>query len=315
MVVLVALSSALSGALACGSSSGGVTPGDGGGSDASRDGAKDAGREGSSRHDSGGPSKDGGDGGTEASITGVAIVSATGAPLKGAPGDAIELDVVYTRSDGTTSPVETSFTWTEPSTVTAQNPADAGSTGILPEAGTAPTAFFVDNPYRITHDGLLYIVAAGASPPTPMTVSASIPGHGTAKTTVTVLAAPTGDALNGKTIFQTLGLKPCASCHGTTGAGSPPVDGGEYKLPLMGGELFAYPAPGLNDAPDSGNLADDPSWTAGLLGMAAQADIDNEGVALRTPMPTFFDVTDLAGKPMNAQDFADIYAFLKTQTH
>jgi hypothetical protein len=103
-----------------------------------------------------------------------------------------------------------------------------------------------------------------------------------------------------------------------TGAGSPPVDGGkspQYKLPSTGGSLYPYPAPGLNDAPDSGNLATDPTWSAGLLGMAAQADMDNHGVALRAPMPTFFMASDGtgSGKTLGAQDFADIYAWLATQ--
>jgi hypothetical protein len=106
-----------------------------------------------------------------------------------------------------------------------------------------------------------------------------------------------------------------------TAGGSPPVDAGEagveYQLPIgPGGELFPYPAPPLsNTTTDAGpNLAADPTWSAGLLGMAAQADIDNDGVALRPPMPTFFDTSDGTGKNLGAQDFADIYAWLKTQT-
>jgi len=51
------------------------------------------------------------------------------------------------------------------------------------------------------------------------------------------------------------------------------------------------------------------------LGVAIQADIDNNGVALRGPMPDFFQaVTDDAGATLSAQDVADIYAWLKTQT-
>jgi hypothetical protein len=48
--------------------------------------------------------------------------------------------------------------------------------------------------------------------------------------------------------------------------------------------------------------------------MAAHADIDNNGVALRIPMPEFFDGKDGLGGTLGAQDFADIYAWLKTQT-
>jgi hypothetical protein len=62
------------------------------------------------------------------------------------------------------------------------------------------------------------------------------------------------------------------------------------------------------------NVAADPAWNAALLGMAIQADIDNAGVALRPPMPDFFQATtDDAGTTLRAQDFADIYAWLKTQ--
>ena len=37
--------------------------------------------------------------------------------------------------------------------------------------------------------------------------------------------------------------------------------------------------------------------------------MDNQGVALRAPMP------DWLHQPLGTQDFADMYAFLKTQTH
>ena len=77
---------------------------------------------------------------------------------------------------------------------------------------------------------------------------------------------------------------------------------------------FPYPAPGLNDVADSGNLASDPAWSAPLLGMAAQADMDNRGVALRAPMAQWTGKLDPSKTPINAQDFANIYAWLKTQT-
>jgi hypothetical protein len=76
---------------------------------------------------------------------------------------------------------------------------------------------------------------------------------------------------------------------------------------------YAYPAPGINAEP--GNLASDPSWNAALLALAARADIDNRGVALRLPMPDWLASPDPAtGHLLTTQDFADIYAFLKTQT-
>ncbi len=92
-----------------------------------------------------------------------------------------------------------------------------------------------------------------------------------------------------------------------------------YRIPISAsGELFPYPAPPLNNTTTEGspNLAADPAWSAGLLGMAAQADMDNGGVALRIPMPVFFTAPDgTDGGVLGAQDFADIYAWLKTQTH
>jgi hypothetical protein len=44
--------------------------------------------------------------------------------------------------------------------------------------------------------------------------------------------------------------------------------------------------------------------------------MDNGGVALRLPMPDWLSTPNPAtGAPLATQDFADIYAFLKTQTH
>jgi Cytochrome c len=257
------------------------------------------------------------------SVTGVEIAAASEAGLQGAPGDALQLQTVLKLSDGTKMVVPYSdVNWTAPVTVTAQDPNDAGPSSVLPEAGAEPTAFFVSNTYRITQQGVLFITAAGTASHGFVTVSASVPDAGTASAKVTVLPAPVGDPTRGATLFQAIPGNPCASCHGPAAAGSPPVDGGEagaeYLLPRgTGGELFPYPAPPLNNTTtDAGpNLAADPTWSAGLLGMAAQADIDNNGVALRIPMPEFFDGEDGLGGILGAQDFADIYAWLKTQTH
>jgi hypothetical protein len=81
---------------------------------------------------------------------------------------------------------------------------------------------------------------------------------------------------------------------------------------------FTYPAPGLNNSvTDAGtpNVAADPTWNAALLGMASQGDIDNNGVALRVPMSDYLGAPNgIDGGSLTSQDFADIYAFLVTQT-
>jgi hypothetical protein len=264
---------------------------------------------------------DGGSDASDGAIVGIEIVASVASEggLQGAPGDAIGLEVLYKLSTGGTSSVNSSdVTWTGPTTVTAQNPNDAGPTSILPEAGAAPTAFFVNNPYRDSNDSILFITDPGTESSPTVTVTASVKGHGSTSATVTVLPAPVGDAANGAKLFAMLHT-PCAGCHGPTAAGSPAVDAGVYQIPIgPGGEFYPYPAPGLNNtSTDAGgpNLAADPTWSAGLLGMAAQADMDNNGVALRAPMPRFYEALDIDGKPLGAQDFADIYAWLKTQTH
>lgn len=66
----------------------------------------------------------------------------------------------------------------------------------------------------------------------------------------------------------------------------------------------------------SAPTASDPTWNAALFAVASRADMDNQGVTLRAPMPDWLARTNPAsGKPLTTQDFADIFAFLKTQTH
>jgi hypothetical protein len=252
----------------------------------------------------------------EASIKSIQIETAADAAPQGAPGDTVELQVVLTMNDGTTMLANSDdVTWLSPPTVVAQNP-DAPDGSVIPDSGDAPNAFFIDNKYRINKVGVLYIVSEGTSGNT-ITVTASYPGApGTASATVNVLPAPTGDVDAGAQYFGGAILA-CYGCHGPTADGSPPVDGGtEYKLPAHTGTLYPYPAPPLsNTSSDAGpNLAADPTWSAGLLGMAAQGDMDNNGVALRAPMPTFFHKATGAGTTFGSQTAADIYAWLKTQT-
>jgi hypothetical protein len=252
-------------------------------------------------------------------IVGLAIITATGAPLQGAPGDAVPLTVALRMSDGTTTPVAPDqVTWLAPATITAEDPNAPGG-DILPEAGAQPTGFFVHNPYRQDNPGVVYVTDPGAVSNPTIRVTASVM-DAAVSAELSVLPAPVGDPARGAALFAH--GPDCGICHGATGGGSPPAllpDGGLLLFDggpaySISGQLYPYPAPGLDDAPDSGNLATDPAWNAALLGLAAQADVDNSGVALRSPMPDWFSGTSLDGGALSAQDFADIYAWLKTQT-
>jgi hypothetical protein len=256
-------------------------------------------------------------------VVGLTIASATGAPLQGAPGDAIPLVVLLSLSNGTTAPAPSGqVTWLVPVTVSAQDPYDAGASP-LPEPGAQPTAFFVRNDYRVDNPapGVLYVTDPGTVSNATITVKASFPDAGEASATIAILPALVGNAANGAALF--LHGPECGICHGATGGGSPQAvfeDGGPELIDSgpaysISGQLYPYPAPGLNDAPDSGNLATDPAWNAALLGMAAQSAMDNHGVALRPPMPDWFGGTNATGGTLSGQDFADIYAWLKTQTN
>jgi hypothetical protein len=261
------------------------------------------------------------DSGADTAANSLRIVAANDAALQGAPGEAIPLQVVFVLADGGTIAVPGEVTWTLPPTVIAQNPNDPGPGSVLPEAGSQPTAFFVSNPYTEQNPpGVLFVVDPGTSRDAGVTVTAAVSDAGQVSAVVTISTAGiTGNATRGGDLFQN--VLGCATCHGKTAAGSIPMDGGDgstvYTIGMEGNQ-YPYPAPALdNVTTDAGpNLAADPGWTAALLGMAVQADIDNAGVALRAPMPDFFGVTtDDAGTPLVAQDFADIYAWLRTQTH
>jgi hypothetical protein len=82
---------------------------------------------------------------------------------------------------------------------------------------------------------------------------------------------------------------------------------------VIDGETYDFPALGLNAEP--GNVGNDPAWNAALLAFSARSDVDNAGVTLRVPMKDWLQNANPAvGKPLTTQDFADIYAFLRTQT-
>jgi mono/diheme cytochrome c family protein len=255
------------------------------------------------------------------------IVATNGGALRGAPGEALNLAVVFVLADGGTAGVPSErVSWTAPVTIVAQDPSQPGPSSVLPEAGAQPTAFFVNNSYSGQYGpGALFIVDRGDDADASVKVVASVSDAGEVSAWVAIApAVNAGDPVRGRSLFQSVSLAEnltCANCHGMTGAGSPAIDEGEagteYELPSTGGDLYTYPAPGLNDMTTASgpNLAADPGWNAQLFGVAIQADIDNNGVALRGPMPDFFQaVTDDAGATLSAQDVADIYAWLKTQT-
>jgi len=251
--------------------------------------------------------------GTSASSTApteLEIVPAGGSSLTAAAGDAVHLTIVERLEDGTQQPLPTGalVSWSSPSTVVALD-TDSMATSPMPAFTSAPTAIFVDNAARpdaaASLESVLFVADAGASGGTTH-VSASVTGSltATATATITVTATPAGNATRGAPLYAA----GCAGCHGATGAGTPANADGTFTL---GGTKYDYPAPGINAA--DGNLASDPDWSPALLALAARADVDNSGVVLRMPMPMWLSIP-VHGQPLTTQDFADIYAFLQTQT-
>ena len=217
------------------------------------------------------------------------------------PGAALKLSVMIQNDDGTTGalPQGTKVTWIAPQTIVAADPNDAGSASLPSDS---PLAFFIDNPVRpdrTDYDGVLFIVQRGATDTPNVTVTATVDGFGTVSAYWPIRDPLTGDPDAGATRYTAL---KCDGCHGPTGAGSPKQSDGTYSL---AGTSYTFPAPPLNAG--DGGAAADPAWTGALFGLAAMGDVDNGGVGLRSPMPDFFGST-------TAQDFADIYAFTKTQT-
>jgi hypothetical protein len=250
------------------------------------------------------------DGGGNDAIVNDALASATltittssDTPQSVAPGAAFRLAVVILNGDGTTSPLPTgtNVTWTAPETVIAADPLDGGSAALPTDN---PLAFFINNPFRpdrSDYDGTLFIVQRGTTDAPNVTVTASVSGYGQVTAYVPVRDPLIGDPDAGATAWVAM---KCADCHGATGAGSPPDTDGGSTYTMQGGS-YPYPAPALNAG--DGGAATDPAWNGAYYGLAAQGSIDNRGVALRKPMP------DQLGAP-TAQDFADIYAFMRTQT-
>jgi hypothetical protein len=300
---------------ACSSDTSEVGAPDGGGQDSAA--ASDA----SGQSDSARTDAEARDAGSDArpTVTGLAIATVSGSPLHAAAGDTVALKVVMTLSDGSTAdlPGGTAVRWTAPTTLVARDPNNPGNTGGLPALGAAPTGVFVDNQYRSDHSGysgVLFVLDPGTAPNGMLTVTASVADAGAVSAAIGVDPTPPGDPDSGANLYGS--LINCAMCHGATGGGSPPTTeaDGSVDYILMGG-AYSYPAPALNDTSPGGMpaLAADPGWNAALLGFACSANLDNQGVALRAPMPDITQTT-LAGHSVGAREFADIYAFLKTQT-
>jgi len=246
----------------------------------------------------------------DAKASPLAIVTSNGDPLATVSGGALRLTVVTANNDGGTQPLPDGaiVTWTVPATIVAQDPLDAGPNGVLPAPGPHATGFFATNPYRpdrLDYPGTLFVSDPGAGDGGALTVTATVGDAGAVSATVTVSPLPPGSVDAGASLYQSH----CAVCHGATGDGTPPSDGGEAgTVYVLNGQPFSYPAPGLNNTSPGGspNLAADPDWNASLLAVASQSDMDNSGVALRSPMVDWLGI-------LHAQDFADIYAYLQTQ--
>jgi mono/diheme cytochrome c family protein len=250
-------------------------------------------------------------GSSSPSVTGVQIVTVSGTALTAAAGDALALKVVETLADGTTQdvPAGDAVVWSGPPTVTASSPDGTPSATPYPTLGDAPTALWIANPGRPDHtadlSGILFVLDAGTTSGGTVPVTASVGGM-TASATISVTASPDGDATRGETLFGASGAN-CASCHGMTAQGSQPnADGTTYTI---AGNTYSFPAPGI-DAED-GNAAAE--WSAPLFAVASRADLDDQAVTLRLPMPDWLTEPNPAtGKTLTTQDFADIFAYLKT---
>jgi hypothetical protein len=261
-------------------------------------------------------SSSGTDSSPTASATGLKIVTASGAPLQAVAGDALPLKVVLTFADGSTQdlPSGANVTWSGPPTVTASDPNGTPADNPYPTTGADPTAIWIGNPPRTDRDGdldgVLFVLDAGMSASGSVMVTASVSGAtqtGPVSATVSVGAGPTGDATRGMSLYGASGAN-CAACHGPTGHGSDPSTNGMYAIDGMN---YPFPAPGLNA--EDGNAGAE--WSPALFAIAARADLDDEAVSLRLPMPDWLTgVSPATGKPLSTQDLADIFAFMATQT-
>jgi Cytochrome c len=247
------------------------------------------------------------------------IVTVSGAPLEAFAGDAVALKVVTAAADGTLTdlPAGAKVVWTSPDVFTALAPNTQAPDLVPPTAsisGAPASAAWIENPFRPDRatdlTNVLFVVDPGTIQNAAVLVSATVSGatpSGDVQAAIGVSPAPMGSWSRGQVLYGPGGAN-CAGCHGSSGHGS--TGSAPYTI---AGQSYDYPAPGLNAEP--GNPASDPAWNAALLAVAARADMTKQGVALRLPMVDWLSVPNRAnGQPLTTQDFADIYAFLKTQT-
>jgi mono/diheme cytochrome c family protein len=239
------------------------------------------------------------------------VPATTGGTLTAVAGDGLALSVVEKTATGTTSlPSGTTVTWTTPSTVAALAPG-ATTASPLPAPGATATGTFITNATRpdITDDisGVLFVLDPGTSGTGTLEVSATVSADPSKPVTasIAVSATPAGDATRGQGSY----LADCSNCHGQTGDGTMIGSDGMYEI---NGAEYPYPAEGLNKA---SNVAGSSTWSAALLAFASRADVNNKGVALRTPMPSWLaDLDETTQKPPTTQELADIYAYLAATT-
>jgi len=230
-------------------------------------------------------------------LIGYQIVSANGSPLTAVAGEAKRLAVVQGMSDGTTAPLSqgTRVTWSGPPPLKALAIGSTPTSSILPQPGSSVSAIWIQNPEHFTDDelaGVLWVLDAGTDSAPTVAVKASVSSNdpaADATANIGVSPMPVGDTGRGQALYGSN----CASCHGATGQGTT-----EF--------------PGLNNAPD--HVAGDPDWSPSLLAMAAQSDMDDLGVSLDPAMPKWLTRLSSTGQSLSPANFADIYAFLKTQT-
>jgi mono/diheme cytochrome c family protein len=245
------------------------------------------------------------------------IVTVSGDALEAVAGDALRLKVVAVTPDGSIDdlPAGSQVTWTSPSAPVTALPPDSDAPSPMP-IGARPTLISLANPSR--PDGaadltnVLFILDPGTDQNAVLQVAATVSSSsisGDVSASLHVAPTPAGDWTRGAALYGSSGAN-CAMCHGPSGHGSPVNPDGTYAI---SGAPYEFPAPGLNAEP--GNAASDPAWNAALFAIASRADVDNGGVSLRLPMPDWLNRPGPTGHALTTQDFADIFSFLKTQTH
>ena len=248
-------------------------------------------------------------GGSSPKATGFQV---QGMPAHASAGDAIPLTVVQTFADGTTGalPSGATVTWAGVPTVTALAP-DSTADSPIPAPTSSPTAFFLSNPSRTDEAAslanTLFIRDTGTGTGGSVALTGTVAGSatGTVTASLTVGGPLTGDAGRGATAYASA----CADCHGMSGHGTDAGPNGKFTIDGMD---YNFPAPGLNA--EAGNAGGDPDWDAGIFALAARVDMDDGGVALRQPMPSWLTTTSPSTHALlSTQDLADIYAFMQTQ--